>query len=126
MVMLAAPERRPVLVVEDDRDTRDLLREALEIEGYDVATARDGAEGLEELRRLRPGLVLLDLFMPVMDGAEFCRRQQEDPAVASIPVVVVSAASGLTARVSALGLAGIMQKPLDLGALFDVVARHCG
>ena len=115
-----------VLVVDDDLDIRETLQEILEHEGYDVATARNGADALVRAKLLRPGFILLDLFMPVMDGAEFRRRQLGDPEIADIPVVVVSAAVNLEDRVGALGVAASIEKPIQLDALFDVVGRFCG
>jgi CheY-like chemotaxis protein len=123
------PHRTPascsVLVVDDDRDIRETLQEILETEGYEVQTARNGADGLERARASRPALILLDLFMPVMDGAEFRQRQLQDTALADIPVVVVSAAAGLEERIAALRVAGHLEKPLDIEHLFDVVGRYC-
>jgi CheY-like chemotaxis protein len=122
----AAPERRPVLIVDDDKDIRETLQEIVEDEGYAVATARNGAEALDRVRAMRPGLVILDLFMPGMDGAEFRRRQLSDPAISGVPVVVVSAAAGLEERVAAMQPAGHLEKPIRLGELLDLIARHCG
>lgn len=121
-----AAARCHVLVVDDDLDIRDTLQEILEHEGYQVATARNGLEGLACAKLLRPELILLDLFMPVMDGAEFRRRQLSDPDIAAIPVVVVSAAVNLEERVRALGVAGLIEKPLHLDGLFHLVGRFCG
>ena len=118
--------RRPIVVVDDDRDIRETLAEILTDEGYEVHTARNGAEGLEVVARVRPCLVLLDLFMPVMDGAEFRRRQQGDPAIAEVPVVVISAAAGLERKVESLALAGWLEKPIHIDALFAIVGRYCG
>jgi CheY-like chemotaxis protein len=118
--------RCAVLIVDDDRDIRETLEEILAYEGYSVATARNGADALEKARALRPELILLDLFMPVMDGAEFRRRQRDDPDIGAIPVVVVSAAAGLEERVQALEVAEHLEKPLQIERLFQVVARYCG
>jgi CheY-like chemotaxis protein len=118
--------RRPVLVVDDDRDIRETLAEILADEGYEVHTARNGAEGLQVVASTRPGLVLLDLFMPVMDGIEFRRQQLGDPHIADVPVVVISAAAGLERRVESLGLAGWLEKPIHIDALFAIVGRYCG
>jgi CheY-like chemotaxis protein len=120
-----APARRPVLVVDDDRDIRETLRELIEDEGYEVATAKNGAEALERVRTMRPGIVLLDLFMPGMDGTEFRRLQLEDPEIAGVPVVVISAAVGLEERVAAMRPIDHLEKPIRLDALLAVVARHC-
>ena len=115
-----------LLIVDDDRDIRETLQELLQDEGYQVATARDGVEGLTRARELRPSMILLDLFMPGMDGAEFRRRQLDDEDLAQLPVVLVSAAVGVEERIAALGVAGHLEKPLDLQVLFKTVARYCG
>jgi CheY-like chemotaxis protein len=122
----AQAPRRGVLIVDDDRDIRETLQEILEQEGYEVATAKDGLDALETARDERPAIILLDLFMPVMDGLEFRRRQLLDPALAEIPVVVVSAAAGIEDSISALGVAAHLEKPLRIEQLFEVVARYCG
>ena len=84
-----------ILLVEDDADIRLQVVLALELEGYEVVQASNGKEALALLRSSSPeGLpccIILDLMMPVMDGWEFRRRQREDPALASVPVVVLSA-----------------------------------
>jgi CheY-like chemotaxis protein len=115
-----------LLIVDDDRDIRETLQELLQDEGYQVATARDGDEGLTRARELRPSMILLDLFMPGMDGTEFRRRQLDDEELADLPVVLVSAAVGMEERIAALGVAGHLEKPLDLQVLFKTVARYCG
>lgn len=91
------PLPTPVLIVDDDDDLRDALAEALIDEGYVVAMACNGREGLDRLQdnlkagRL-PGVVLLDLLMPVMNGWEFCEAVRSDPATARIPIVGMSGA----------------------------------
>jgi CheY-like chemotaxis protein len=120
------PARRPVLVVDDDKDIRETLQELLEDEGYVVFTARNGGEALERVRAGQPGLVVLDLFMPVMDGAEFRRRQLADPEIALVPVVVVSAAAGLDERVASMRAVSHLEKPVRLEELLALVARFCG
>jgi CheY-like chemotaxis protein len=117
--------RCSVLIVDDDHDIRETLEEILSYEGYAVATARNGADALDKARALHPELILLDLFMPVMDGTEFRRRQREDPDIGAIPVIVVSAAAGLEERVRALGVAEHLEKPLQIDGLLAVVARYC-
>jgi len=90
--------RRPraVLVVDDDEDIRDVIREVLEPEGYLTILTGDGEEALACLRdgSIRVGLILLDLLMPTMDGWEFQRRRQREPDIEAIPLVVVTAHSG--------------------------------
>lgn len=115
-----------VLLVEDDADVRFMLSMILEAEGYQVATAADGREALDQLRtRSRPSLILLDLMMPVMDGWRFRAEQQQDPALASIPVVVISAADGVPQKAASIGAAGYLRKPIDFDALLDMVRRYC-
>ena len=82
----------PILLVEDDPELREALALVLESDGYVVVTAADGVEALERLHdRLRPRVIVLDLMLPVMDGFEFRVRQTEDPELAGIPVIVLSA-----------------------------------
>lgn len=113
-----------LLVIDDDHDILLSLQDVLEVEGYRVITASSGREALEYLREgLRPDLILLDLMMPEVSGWAFRARQRADPALASIPVVVVSG-QGLSAQqVSQLGVAGYLPKPVDLDMLLDTVAR---
>jgi CheY-like chemotaxis protein len=111
-----------VLVVDDDDDIRDTLRLALELHGYAVLMATDGKEALELLRtRPRPGLILLDLMMPVLDGWEFVKELDRDPKIADIPIVVITAYAD-PARPVPRSLTTI-EKPLDLIDLIDVVKR---
>jgi CheY-like chemotaxis protein len=83
--------RDPILIVEDDPSTRDLLRSILAKDGWSVQTAENGRVALESVRRTRPGLVLLDLMMPEMDGFAFLEEFRKLPMVGEIPVVVLTA-----------------------------------
>jgi len=77
--------------VDDEPDVRELTRRTLEAEGLGVREAGNGKEALEEVARKRPGLIILDLMMPVMDGFEFVLRLRQNPDTADLPVVVVTA-----------------------------------
>ncbi|MGE0546258.1 MAG: response regulator [Kofleriaceae bacterium] len=113
-----------ILVVEDDRDIRDSLIDALEDEGYAVISAIDGVDALEQLRAgARPGLILLDLMMPRMSGSKFREELLKVPSWATIPFVVVSADPLATAKTATLGAAALLRKPIKLKELFEVVAR---
>jgi serine/threonine protein kinase len=116
-----------VLVVDDDPSVREALRMALEGEGYPVRCAANGLEGLQQLRAAPlPGLILLDLMMPVMDGWQFLHERQRDPRLAAVPVVVISAASTSLAQALALGAADCLQKPVGLDELTAKVRDRAG
>ncbi|HXN85395.1 MAG TPA: response regulator [Candidatus Binataceae bacterium] len=112
-----------ILVVDDDQGGLEALSDILEYEGYTVERAQNGLQALEHLQQSRPlpNLIILDLLMPVMDGWEFRTRQKEDPALAEVPVLVITAISA-TAGIDA---AEILHKPIDVDALLRAVARHC-
>jgi CheY-like chemotaxis protein len=115
-----------VLIVEDDRDVREAIAMFLAAEGYTVVEAEHGAEALQQLAvGGRFCLILLDLFMPTMDGWTFRSEQLRDPALAAIPVVVISADPDVVPTAIALGAVASMRKPLDLAVLLETVARHC-
>lgn len=117
---------RPVLVVDDDPDILEMLQLFLELEGYEVLTAHDGAEALDVLRRAStlPGLILLDLMMPGVDGGAFRATQIGDPRLANVPVVVMSGAGRLDERVGEMGIAEYLEKPVAAERLLAVVRHH--
>ena len=111
-----------ILVVDDDEDIRLTLQQILEDEGYPALSAANGLEALDVIRRQPrlPRLVLLDLMMPVMDGAPFQAKLAEDPGLASVPVVVISA--GATPhRQAGVHAAGYLSKPVDLRTLMGTI-----
>jgi two-component system response regulator MprA len=118
---------RFVCVIDDDADIREALYDVLTFEGYEVQVASDGAEALERLRTEEEscGLILLDLMMPRMNGWEFRRKQVEDPSLESIPVVLLTGAGGCEKVASDLKVAAAIEKPVELDALLEVVARYC-
>jgi CheY-like chemotaxis protein len=81
---------RTVLVIDDDADARSLMRRFLAREGFDTLTTADGSEGLRLARQFKPSLIILDVLMPRMDGWAVLRELQSDPALAAIPVVMLS------------------------------------
>jgi CheY-like chemotaxis protein len=118
------PTKGEVMVIEDDFAIRETLREVLEDEGYGVVWASNGQEALAQLRSHSPRLILLDLMMPVMDGWEFRSAQRRDPALASIPVIVISADHALDQKVSTLAADGWLAKPFELDALLATLQRY--
>ena len=110
----------PILVVEDDEVIRESMREVFELEGFDVVTACNGREALEVVRSgERPCAVVLDLFMPVMDGWQFLAEIDRDRELADLPVTVVSAAGD---RVSGIGRRRYLRKPVT-GAILVAAVR---
>jgi CheY-like chemotaxis protein len=80
-----------ILCIEDEAGMLDLLRLILESAGYTFLGAQDGQEGLEKMRSEQPDLILLDLMLPIVDGAEVLLRKKRDPAIKEIPVIAVTA-----------------------------------
>lgn len=114
---------KSVLIVEDDKSIRETLRMVLEAEGYQVGLAENGKIALEYLREHSPpGIILLDLMMPVMNGWEFLKRHEEDPVLAAVPVVVISAALSVK---SLVGASHFFSKPIELDALLGIIRGYC-
>jgi CheY-like chemotaxis protein len=86
-------ERKKILLVDDTDTILLFLKTLLAGQNFNFLTAKNGAEAVEKARRERPDLVLLDVFMPVMDGIEACRVMKGDPELKSIPVIIVTARS---------------------------------
>ena len=112
-------DHRTVLVVDDEFDIRESLRDALKDEGYDVLLASNGREALDLLPRLpRPCAVILDILMPVMNGADAFRTIRANPALADIPILI-STSDPSRAPASATA----MKKPVSLDRLLSMVER---
>lgn len=111
-----------ILIVEDDADTRELMHDILVEEGYVVMTAKNGKEALAKLEYMtRPCLILLDMAMPIMSGAEFCRELRLRGLTQHVPVV-------LTAGVGEVRCAEareVLRKPVSLDALLRAIHQHC-
>jgi CheY-like chemotaxis protein len=120
----SAVARCPVLIVEDDVELRDMMAQLLTLEGFVATAVANGREALEYLRKGdRPDIILLDLMMPVMDGWEFRRKQQSDPTLATVPVVVLSALDHR--RAAEVDAVAFLRKPLDFDRLLELVRRYC-
>ena len=116
-------DRSKILIVDDDEATLTALAGLLELEGYRVEKARNGKEALEKLLAGAPGLVLLDLKMPVMDGWQFLTERAKDGSASETPVVLLS---GLPFIPNAPGVADFLSKPIDPARLLSCVRRFCG
>ena len=113
-----------VLVVEDHADLREMLVVLLESEGFDVKTAKNGAEALRCLDEARPSVILLDLMMPVMTGDEFRERQLADPRYRDVPVICMTAAHDGRDRAHRIRADAYFQKPVDFEQLLGAVREH--
>jgi CheY-like chemotaxis protein len=116
---------KKVLVVEDDEDIVQLVSFLLETEGYEVSTAANGQEALDSVAGCRPDLILLDMKMPVMGGAEFAREYRARHSDLA-PIVVVTAADDAQRRAADIDADGWIAKPFDPGMLLDTVRRYAG
>jgi len=114
--------RAPILIVDDNDLTRALLQQVLELEGYATATASDGVEALQYLRAGSPvSLVIIDVYMPVMDGSSLAEQVRADPALTHIPVIAYSAGSDETIP----GANAFVRKSAHPDVLLGLVAKHC-
>lgn len=119
----AARQDGRILVVDDNEDSRLALRALLESLGYEVYEARDGQEAVSRTARLRPGLVLMDIMMPRMDGLEATRLIRGNPALSDVRIVCVSAMEGAVEASLAAGSDDCVLKPIyDLNAFGARVA----
>jgi two-component system chemotaxis response regulator CheY len=113
--------RRPILVVDDTPEIRDLIADILTDEGYPVTCASNGSEALAIVERITPALVLLDLNMPVLDGRGFARALTDRSL--SIPILLLTAAGDAARCAQELGAIGLVAKPFTLGDLLAAVGR---
>ncbi|HET7747486.1 MAG TPA: response regulator, partial [Vicinamibacteria bacterium] len=115
-----------VLIVDDEQDTAEMLRDTLRHEGFHTMVAHDGRQAMEVVARKRPHLVVLDLMMPEMDGFAVLQALHADPATARIPVLVLTARGSEDDRRRglALGARSYMSKPFEVRALLAEVRRH--
>jgi CheY-like chemotaxis protein len=114
-----------VLVVDDERLIRDVLGEFLRDAGYEVANAENGSVALAVLETCLVDVILLDLMMPVMDGFAFRARLLENPGLAHIPVMVLSASYDVGVHLGGVFPASYLSKPFDLGGVLQAVEAAC-
>jgi CheY-like chemotaxis protein len=114
-----------VLVAEDNAVNRELLRELLETRGYSVIEACNGQEALDMVEQSQPDLLLLDIGMPVLDGFATVRKIRENPSLATLPVLAVTAYAMQGDRENVLnaGFDGYLSKPVNASALADELDR---
>lgn len=103
-----------ILIIEDDRFLRELISKKLVKEGFEVSDAIDGEEGIKKIKSEKPDLILLDLILPGIDGFEVLSKMKDDPAVSSLPVIILSN----------LGQKEDVEKGLKLGAVDYLIKAH--
>jgi rsbT co-antagonist protein RsbR len=112
-----------VLVIDDDRYIRDLVRLHLANRGYDVAVAEDAIVGGRLALAAKPQLIIVDVHMPYLDGPEFVAALKGDPSTSDIPVVFLTADEDMLDRSAKLGVFACLKKPILADRLLEVVAR---
>lgn len=113
-----------ILIIEDDSDMRAFYRDALEMEGYSVGTVGSARNAIEILKNgSLPDLILLDLSMPGMSGAEFLQLLRMTPEWSQIKVIIISGWDDLKTRAKEIGANGYIKKPFDLSLLYNEVQK---
>ena len=113
-----------VLIVDDDFEVRDSLGDVLGEAGYEVVGAAHGGEALDVLRGgLRPLVIVLDVMMPVVDGVQFRLQQRREPAIADIPVVILSADRQVTRRANDLLALAYLAKPTRVEVILGLLDK---
>src|SRR6478736_4601883 len=117
-----------ILLVEDNEMNRDMLTRRLQRRGHEVLVAMDGAQGLAVAQEQLPGLILMDMSLPVIDGWEATRQLKADPATRAIPVIALTAhaMSGDREKAVAAGCDDFDTKPVDLARLLEKIEAHLG
>lgn len=114
-----------VLIVEDDPEVRASLAALVEIEGYRVLEAETGRQALDVCRSSSVCLILLDIFMPVMNGWAFLDERDKDPQLSDLPVVVITADSSAADSASKRAVVDALTKPVDHDRLLKLIEQHC-
>ncbi|HXG91052.1 MAG TPA: response regulator [Blastocatellia bacterium] len=119
-----APKR--VLLVEDYEDSRFSLSKLLEIEGYEVLEAVDGAQAVDVAINHRPDLILMDVTLPVLDGLSAAERIRQHEALTAVPIIALSALdlADFQGRAKAAGCTDILTKPVDFSALMGMLSKY--
>ena len=122
-------ELEKILVIEDNRDSRDILSKLLRMSGYDVVSAADGETGYTAAASHLPDLIITDIHMPKVDGIEFVKRVRENGVLARIPILVVTAFGGNMAREAIMaGADASVEKPFDfdkfLGTVVALISQN--
>jgi CheY-like chemotaxis protein len=125
--LMSSNLKKQILVVEDDQYIRESLQELLESEGYSVACASNGQEALDHLSTKKsPGLIFLDLMMPIKDGFQFRQEMRVNPLWVDIPIVIMSADGQIKEKFLRMGVKSYLKKPVDIDVIIDLANRFAG
>ena len=110
-----------ILVVDDEDETRLMLRILLELKGFQVKEAVDGLDALNKVNEINPDVMVLDVMMPFMDGLTVCKKLRSQPETANLPIIMLSGKTHLSADVEGLaaGANAYMSKPADIKKLIE-------
>jgi len=119
--------KREILIIEDDSEIRNTMIDFLEDEGFVVRAAENGAQGISILQESEtlPGLIFLDIMMPVMDGIEFRSTQLKDVNYSKIPTVIFSADGRVNQKVDTAGTVEVLKKPVELDDVINLANKYC-
>ncbi len=120
--------KKRIIIVDDDRDLREMLQLRLQLAGFEVSVAANGLRLLSSLRVDHPDLILLDVLMSWIDGFELCAALKQNPDLRHIPIFFISALSGeaYVARGLAVGATRYLTKPIDLDQLIALLHEELG
>lgn len=110
--------KKPILIVDDDKDILSAIKMILELHGYAIESASNGKEALELLHSELPSLILLDLMMPVMDGFEFLQNIESNPKFSNIPVIVMTATHNKVKKITKYTT---LLKPFNVEVMLDLI-----
>lgn len=117
--------RSTVLVVDDDAGMREMMAIYLHARGYRIRTAANGLEALAAMKRNKPSALVVDLQMPLMNGAQLHEQLQRQPDCAAIPFILISGAGNVEEVGRALGVTAVLAKPFDLFGLLTTLSACC-
>lgn len=119
-------DAKRVLLVEDFEDSRFSLSKLLQIEGYEVMEAGDGAQAIDLARKNRPDLILMDLTLPILDGISATREIRQDQAMEGVPIIALSGhdLTDVQAKAIDAGCTDYITKPIDFNILITIMAKY--
>jgi CheY-like chemotaxis protein len=116
---------KKVLIAEDYRDAREMMKYLLEFYGYDVLEASDGDEAVKNAKQYHPDLILMDLMMPRMDGLTATRLIRENKSLENVPIIALTALGNAVEEVAiASGCNEVVEKPMDFNRLEPLLSQY--